>query len=56
MFNQTTQTYTLLISVIVHVYIFGWIKVKVTWRLSSFTGGVRPQVPLRALFRTRAGT
>ena len=27
--------------------------VKAIWRLSSFTVGGRPQVPLRALFQTR---
>ena len=40
---------------------FGWAllrinDVKVIWRLSSFNGGGRPQVPLRALFQARACT
>ena len=29
---------------------------KVIWRFSSFTGGGRPRMPLRALFQARAGT
>ena len=41
--------------------LFGWVlrctnTVKVTWWLFSFTGGGSPQVTLRALFQTRAGT
>ena len=29
---------------------------RVIWQLSSFTGGGRPQVHLRALFQAQAGT
>ena len=41
--------------------IFGWDlrrinTLNVIWRLSSFTGGGRPQVPLCALLQARAGT
>ena len=41
--------------------VFGWIlrrtkTIKVIWRVSSFTGGGSPLVPLRALFQARAAT
>jgi hypothetical protein len=41
--------------------LFDWVlrnidTVKVISRRSSFTGGGRPQVPLRALFQARTGT
>ena len=44
-----------------YIFFFGWIlcrtnTVDAIWRLSSFTGGGRPQVPLRALFQARVGT
>ena len=41
------------------IYVLGcWVlrltnTLKVIWRLSNFTGGGRPRVPLRALFQAR---
>ena len=43
------------------LFFFGWVlhctnTVMEIWRLSSFTGGGRPQVPFCALFQAQVGT
>ena len=56
------MNYSVAIDMVLWFYLFsfGWVlrrtnTVMIIWRLSSFTGGGRPHVPLRPLFQARAG-
>ena len=48
-------------NIVILILFCGWVlrltnTVQVIWWLSSFTGGGRPRVPLRALFQSQVGT